>query len=84
MYSQGANMKTSLIIDDSLYAAAREESRDTGRSLSEVVTTWARLGREHAVKILNNPQRILPTVDLGSPSRIELASRQGWMETLEQ
>jgi hypothetical protein len=75
-------MKTSLIIEDSLFKAAKEEADRLGKTVSEMISLWARAGRE----IMRKPPRRsskLKTVDLGGPSRIDLSSRKEWMEELE-
>lgn len=76
-------MKTSLNIDDSLYLAAREESLRSGKALSEIITEWARLGRERMARQSTRSRRFKP-VDLGSPAQIDLSSRATWMEMLER
>lgn len=78
-------MKTSLLIEDSLYEAAREEARRGGSSLSQVISEWARLGRMQAEKQKGaKSRRHLPTVDLGAPAQVDLSSRREWMEMLER
>jgi hypothetical protein len=61
------SVKTSLNLDDSVYEDARKASKKSGRSLSETISEWARLGRnlERARTRDRNP-RLFP-VDLGEP-----------------
>ena len=75
-------MKTSLILDDRVFEEAKKEAHKSGRSLSEVVSQWAALGREvwKNKKVLN-PKKFKP-LDLGS-EKVDLASRKEWMEDLD-
>ncbi len=75
-------MKTSLILDDRVFEDAKKEAHKSGRSLSEIVSQWAALGREvWKNKNVLNPKKFKP-LDLG-PEKIDLASRKEWMEDLD-
>lgn len=74
-------MKTSLIIDDSVFAEAKKEAGKTGQSMSEIISQWAALGREvWRQKSKENPKKFKP-LDLGS-EKVDLTSRKEWMEDL--
>lgn len=75
-------MKTSLILDDRVFEEAKKEASKSGRSLSEVVSQWAALGREvwRQKKVKNTPK--FKPLDLGS-EKIDLTSRKEWMEDLD-
>jgi hypothetical protein len=75
-------MKTSLTIDDAVYRDAQKEARRTGKTLSETISEWARLGRR-LVRQQRNRQRSLRTVDLGKPL-LNIDSRADWMEALDE
>jgi hypothetical protein len=78
-------MKTSLLLDDHVHRMAGEVSRQTGKSLSEVISQWARLGCELSQKGARVRRRAkLPAVDLGRPARVDLSCRRDWMEMLER
>lgn len=76
-------MKTSLNLDDSLFHAAATEARRTGKTISETVSAWARLGRD-VVQVQRAERRPVPALDLGGPATIDLASRRDWMDTLDR
>ena len=75
-------MKTSLILDDRVFEEAKKEAHKSGRSLSEVISQWAALGREvwKSKKALS-PKKFKP-LDLGT-EKVDLASRKEWMEDLD-
>lgn len=76
-------MKTSLNLDDELFTAAKKESLRSKRNLSEVISYWARLGREcdSAKKDANRPK--FSPVDLGGTAQIDLANRRDWLDVLD-
>lgn len=39
-------MKTSLILDDRVFEDAKKESHRTGKTISEIISSWASLGRD--------------------------------------
>ena len=59
-------MKTSLNIDDSLYEDAKKSAERTGRSLSAIISEWARLGR-NVERRRSRKRPTLHAVDLGRP-----------------
>ena len=76
-------MKTSLNIDDNLYREAKAEALRSGRSVSDVITAWAREGRiavSHRAK--QKPVKFSPA-DLGGPPKLDLSSRRDWLDTLD-
>ena len=77
-------MKTSLVIEDSLFKAAREESLKGSKTISETISYWARIGREALKKSKMNPARSLKTVDLGGAALVDLNSRRDWMDVLDR
>ena len=78
-------MKTSLIIDDRLFREARKEAQKTGKTLSEMISHWARIGWETLRKSRSRPTKgEFKAVNLGGPSKIDLRSRRDWMDTLDE
>lgn len=78
-------MKTSLNLEDSLVKAAQKEIQKTGKSLSDTISHWARVGRDHLAKKkrASSPKK-LKTVNLGGPSRVDLSSRRDWKDLLDR
>lgn len=76
-------MKTSLIIEDSVYDRARQLALKTGKNISEVISMWARIGMEASTNKKTTKNPVLQTVDLGSTVNIDLSSRRDWMDTLD-
>lgn len=75
-------MKTSLILDDRVFEEAKKEAYKSGRSISEIVSQWAALGREvWRNKKSQNPKNFKP-MNLGA-EKIDLTSRKEWMEDLD-
>lgn len=58
------NMKTSLNIDDAVYEDARKVSQKTGRTLSDTISDWARIGR-NVERSRKRKRPTLEPVDLG-------------------
>jgi hypothetical protein len=75
-------MKTSLNIEDSLYHLAKKEAASRGKTISEVISSWARIGMEYLSKKGKEKRPALKTVNLGSTSQIDLNSRRDWMDLL--
>lgn len=75
-------MKTSLNLDDYLFKAAKKEMQKTGKTLSETISLWARLGLEHLLKQKPQSGKKLKTVDLGGPAMLDLSSRRDWRDLL--
>jgi hypothetical protein len=75
-------MKTSLVLDDTIFNEAKKESLRTGRTLSQVVSAWAALGRE-TLKAQKSKKKVTFTpLNLGA-QKIDLSSRKEWMSELE-
>jgi len=74
-------MKTSLIIDDSLFKEAKREAERENKTLSETISYWARVGRNYLKKSKKSPKK-LKTVNVGRPL-ISLKSRREWMDILD-
>ena len=77
-------MKTSLTIENSLFKAAQKESEKTGKTLSETISYWARVGRENLFKKKKKQAIKFKSVDLGGPASIDLNSRRDWIDSLER
>ena len=75
-------MKTSLIIDDQTFKEAQKEAKATGKTLSEIISLWSRLGRHTYRELERQNKPLFQAVDLGK-ALIELSNRKNWMEELE-
>ena len=73
-------MKTSLIIDDRVFEEAKMESARSGKSISEVISLWASLGRE--AWRAKKPNKKFEPLDLGE-EKLDLSSRKDWMDALD-
>ena len=77
-------MKTSLIIDDRVFEEAKKEADKSGKTISEVISKWAQLGRDVVKQAQKNQRpKEFKAKDLGVP-QIDLSSRKDWMEELER
>lgn len=74
-------MKTSLIIDDKIFQEAKREAAQSGRTISEVISSWARAGREEWKRLKQRGKKEFRPVNLGEP-RLDLSNRKNWMEEL--
>ena len=75
------NMKTSLIIDDSLYEDAKKVAQRTGRSISATISEWARIGRKLERQRSRRKPALAP-VDLGRPL-MSIDSRDATTDALD-
>lgn len=75
-------MKTSLIIDDVVFEEAKREASKSGRSISEIISHWATLGREIWRQKKAIPHKKFKPLDLGL-EKIDLTNRKEWMEDLD-
>ena len=75
------NMKTSLNIEDSLFKAAQQTAQKYGRTLSDVISEWARVGKDTLTHKKTRPP--FHPADLGGPAKVDLSSRRDWMDTLD-
>ncbi len=75
-------MKTSLNLQDSLFAAAKKESHSTGLTISEIISRWAWAGRRVLIK--KRTAKKLKTADLGGSALIDLSSRRHWLDLLDK
>ncbi|HEY8269586.1 MAG TPA: hypothetical protein VIG33_01755 [Pseudobdellovibrionaceae bacterium] len=75
-------MKTSLILDDKVFEEAKKEAQKSGRSISEIVSQWAVLGRDLWRQKKGQKVKSFKPLDLGA-ERIDLTTRKEWMEDLE-
>lgn len=75
-------MKTSLNLNDDVFEAAKREALRTGRTISEIVSEWARTGRDALKNKARRGKKFQP-VDLGGAAQIDLSSRRNWMEALD-
>jgi hypothetical protein len=67
--------RTTLILDDSLYLELKRRAAVEGRTLTEVVEHWLRLGWQAAVTA-RRARVSLPSYDLG-PYLVDPAERRG-------
>jgi hypothetical protein len=76
-------MKTSLIIDDKIFDDAKKEADKSGKTISEIISKWAQVGREFWKKEqkMKHVKEFKPR-SLGAPM-IDLTNRKNWMEELE-
>ena len=75
-------MKTSLILDDRVFEDAKKEAHKTGKAVSEIISSWASLGRDvWRQKKSQIPKKFKP-LNLGS-EKVDLTNRREWMEALE-
>lgn len=75
------NMKTSLNIDDAVYEDARKVSQKTGRTLSNTISDWARIGR-NVERSRKRKRPTLEPVDLGR-SLLNIDSRSTLADILD-
>jgi hypothetical protein len=75
-------MKTSLVIDDKVFQEAKKEADATGKTISEVISLWARVGREEWMKRKREKGKEFKPVNLGE-IQVDLSNRKNWMEELE-
>lgn len=75
-------MKTSLNIENALFRAAQREAQRQGKTLSDTITFWARVGYDFLKKGKHARRKQVKTLDLGGPSRLDLSSRKHWMDLL--
>ncbi len=76
-------MKTSLVIDDRIFREAQRDSRAKGKTISETISHWARVGWEtlRQAKKTNQPFK---AADLGGPAQVDLTSRRDWIDSLDR
>lgn len=76
-------MKTSLVLEDSLFREAQKEAHRARKTLSEVISEWARLGKD----LVRGKKRAKPlkvrALDLGGPATIDINSRREWMDLID-
>ena len=77
-------MKTSLVLEDSLFREAKKEAERHRKTVSEVISGWARLGRNVLKREKRETRPVLKSVDLGGPASIDLNSRRDWMDLLDR
>lgn len=75
-------MKTSLILDDRVFEEAKKEATKSGRSISEIVSQWAALGRDVWRQRKSQSAKTFKPLNLGA-EKIDLTTRKEWMETLD-
>jgi hypothetical protein len=75
-------MKTSLIIEDGVFEEAKKEALKSGKSISEVISQWATLGRELWRQKKMGPRKKFKPLNLGL-EKIDLTNRKEWMEDLD-
>ncbi len=75
-------MKTSLNVENELFSSAKKEAAIQGKSLSEVISFWAKVGRD-TLRKKNKEKKTFTPVDLGEPL-IDISNRKDWMEELDR
>jgi hypothetical protein len=75
-------MKTSLVLDDRVFEEAKKESLKTGKTVSEIISEWAAIGRDHWKKLNGKKAKTFKPLDLGG-QKVDLTSRKEWMEELD-
>lgn len=75
-------MKTSLILDDRVFEDAKKESQKTGRAISEIISSWASLGRDIWRQKKGKASKSFKPLNLGE-EKVDLTNRKEWMEDLE-
>lgn len=75
-------MKTSLILDDRVFEDAKKESHKTGKAISEIISSWASMGRDLWRQKKGQPCKKFKPLNLGS-EKVDLTNRKDWMEDLE-
>ena len=75
--------KTSLKISDTVFKDAKAQSLKTGKTMSEIISQWAMMGRQ-ILKQQSKAKvsRFMP-VHLGK-SKIDLTTRKKWMSELDK
>jgi len=76
-------MKTSLNIDDSVFQAAQKMALQQRKTVSEIISLWAKLGWERLKTTKSRIKKSVTPVSLGGPSRVNLNSRQVWLDELD-
>lgn len=76
-------MKTSLVIEDSLFRAAQQEAQRTHKTLSETISQWARAGWA-VLRKRKTPSRKIRPVNLGGKAGVNIANRKSWMDDLDE
>ena len=76
-------MKTSLVIDNYLFKEAQKSALQDQKTVSEVLSHWARVGLEMLRQKKNKKKSFsLKTVNLGKPA-VDINSRHEWMDALD-
>lgn len=75
-------MKTSLILDDRVFEDAKKESHKTGRAISEIISSWASLGRDVWRQKKGKAPKPFKPLNLGQ-EKVDLTNRKDWMGELD-
>ena len=75
-------MKTSLILDDRVFEDAKKESHKTGRAISEIISSWASLGRDVWRQKKGKVSKSFKPLNLGV-EKVDLTNRKDWMGELD-
>jgi hypothetical protein len=76
-------MKTSLVIEDRIFEEAKKEADRTGSTISEVISTWARLGRDIWKEGEKRKAIQFKAADLGE-ALLDISNRKHWMDDLDE
>jgi hypothetical protein len=68
-------MKTSLILDDRVFEDAKKESHRTGKAISEIISSWASLGRDLWRQKKRKAPKSFKPLNLGE-EKIDLSNRK--------
>lgn len=77
-------MKTSLNISNHLFKAAQRQAQKEEKTLSEVISYWAQLGRTFLAQQKKKGGRKLTPVDLGGMAAVNVNSRRDWIDALDK
>ena len=75
-------MKISLILDDRVFEDAKKESHKTGKAISEIISSWASLGRDVWRQKKGKTSKSFQPLNLGE-EKIDLTNRKDWMGELD-
>jgi hypothetical protein len=75
-------MKTSLVLDERVFEDAKKESLRTGKAISEIISSWASIGRDVWKQNKKKTPKTFQPLHLGE-EKIDLTNRKDWMEELD-
>lgn len=75
-------MKTSLILSNRIFQEAKKEAQKTGQSISQIINSWADLGREIWATQKKKSTKKFKPVSLGE-EKTDITNRRDWMDSLD-